>query len=139
MAGNDFPWVVARDSGWTRGTLSCGSGWQVCRCECAGFGQYGWVLMDCPPQWVTDEFGSLGTLRTLFVFGNSTWRYSVWSIAWFWHVLYRLWPIGVAARHIEILKRRCRTLLTWLWLCERTGRGSLIYFTIHGGGHVEGS
>ena len=26
---------------------------------------------------LTDEFGSLGTLRTMFVFGNSTWRYGV--------------------------------------------------------------
>ncbi|QCE00554.1 hypothetical protein DEO72_LG7g1844 [Vigna unguiculata] len=30
--------------------LSCGSGWRVCRCECAGCGQYRWVRMDCPPQ-----------------------------------------------------------------------------------------
>jgi len=32
---------------------------------------------------LTDEFGSLGTLRTMFVFGNSTWRYGVWSVTWF--------------------------------------------------------
>ncbi|QCE10921.1 hypothetical protein DEO72_LG10g2154 [Vigna unguiculata] len=31
--------------------LSCGSGWRVCQCECAGCGQYGWVWMDCPPVW----------------------------------------------------------------------------------------
>ncbi|QCD96839.1 hypothetical protein DEO72_LG6g1549 [Vigna unguiculata] len=54
--------------------LSYGSGWRVCRCECAGCGQYGWVRIDCPP---TDEFGSSGTLRTMFVFGNFTWRYGV--------------------------------------------------------------
>ena len=30
-----------------------------------------------------------------------------------------LWPIGVAARRLEILNRRCRTLLTWLWPCGR--------------------
>jgi len=89
--------------------------------ECAGCGQYGWVQMDCPPQWVTNEFGSLGTLQTMFVFGNSTWRYVVWSVAWFPHVLYRLWPIGVAARRSEIPNRRCRRLLTWLWPCARTG------------------
>ncbi|QCE03760.1 hypothetical protein DEO72_LG8g1786 [Vigna unguiculata] len=38
---------------------------------------YGWVQMDCPPQWFADEFGRPGTLRTMFVFGNSTWRYGV--------------------------------------------------------------
>jgi len=35
--------------------------------ECAGCGQYGWVQMDCPPQWIADEFGSPGTLRIMFV------------------------------------------------------------------------
>jgi len=29
---------------------------------------------------LADEFGSLGMLRTMFAFGNSTWRYSVWSV-----------------------------------------------------------
>jgi len=57
--------------------LSCGSGWRVLLCECAGCGQYGWVQIDCPPQLLADEFGSLGTIRTMFVYGNSTWRYSV--------------------------------------------------------------
>jgi len=33
--------------------------------------------IDCPPQYLIDEFGSLGTLRTMFVFRNSTWRYGV--------------------------------------------------------------
>jgi len=70
-----------------------------------------------PSSVVADEFGSPRTLRTMFVFGNSTWRYGVRSVAWFPHVLYRLWPIGVAARHLEILTRRCRTLLIWLWPC----------------------
>jgi len=68
-----------------------------------------------PSSVVVDEFGSPGTLRTMFKPGNSTWRYGVWSVAWFPHVLYRLWPIGVAARHLEILNRRYRTLLTGLW------------------------
>jgi len=26
--------------------------------------------MDCRPQYLADEFGSLGTLRTMFVFGT---------------------------------------------------------------------
>jgi len=30
-----------------------------------------------PPQFLANEFGSLGTMRTMFVFGNSTWRYGV--------------------------------------------------------------
>jgi len=30
-----------------------------------------------PSSVVADEFGSLGTLRTMFVFGNSTWHYGV--------------------------------------------------------------
>jgi len=54
---------------------------ECCRCECAGCGQYEWVQLDCPPQSLADEFGSLGTLRTMFVIGNSTWRYGVWSVA----------------------------------------------------------
>jgi len=33
------------------------------------------------------------------------------------HVLYRLWLIGVAARHLKVLTRRRRTRLTWLWPC----------------------
>jgi len=108
-----------------------------------------------PSSVVADEFGSLGTLQTMFVFGNSTWRYGVWSVAWFPHVLYRLWPIGVAARHLEILNRRYITLLTWLWPWEERERGFLKYLLcmvvamwrednvtsircigVHGGGHV---
>ncbi|QCD89211.1 hypothetical protein DEO72_LG4g151 [Vigna unguiculata] len=50
---------------------------ECCRCECAGCGQYGWVQRDCPPQLLADEFGSLGTIRTMFVYGNSTWRCGV--------------------------------------------------------------
>ena len=61
----------------------------------------------------------------MFVFGNSTWCYGVRSVAWFSHVLYRLWPIGVGARRLEILTRRCRTLLAWLWPCGRA-RTSLL-------------
>jgi len=38
--------------------LSCGSGWRVC----ASCGSYGWVQIDCPPQYVANEFVSLGTL-----------------------------------------------------------------------------
>ncbi|QCD83101.1 hypothetical protein DEO72_LG2g3444 [Vigna unguiculata] len=74
-----------------RQLLSCGSGWRMdtrnpgvvarvgeCgRYECAGSGQYGWVQIDCPPQLLADEFGSLGTIRTLFVCGTSTWRCGV--------------------------------------------------------------
>ena len=108
-----------------------------------------------PSSVVVDEFGSPGTLRTMFKPGNSTWRYGVWSVAWFPHVLYRLWPIGVAARHLEILNRRYRTLLTGLWPWEELEWGFLMYllcmvvamwregnetFTrcigVHGGGHV---
>ncbi|QCE05455.1 hypothetical protein DEO72_LG9g458 [Vigna unguiculata] len=50
---------------------------ECCRCECAGCGQYGWVQIDCPPQWLAGEFGSLGTLQIMFAFGNSIWRYGV--------------------------------------------------------------
>ena len=114
-------WVVARVG-------------ECCRCECAGCGQYGWVQMDCPPQWFTNEFGSHGTLQTMFVFGNSTWRYGMWSVAWYPHVLYRFWPIGVAAKRLELLNRRCRTLLAWLWPCGRKVtsllRGASIYMVM---------
>ena len=33
------------------------------------------------------------------------------------HVLYRLWPIGMGARHLGVVTRRRRTRLTWLWPC----------------------
>ena len=48
---------------------------ECCRCECVGCGQYRWVQMDCPSQKLADEFGSLGTLRTMFVFGWQPWRW----------------------------------------------------------------
>ena len=108
-----------------------------------------------PSSVVADEFGSPGTLGTMFVLGNSTWHYGVWSVACFSHELYRLWLIGVAARHLEILNRRYRTLLTWLWSWEELERGFLMYLLcmvvamwregnetstrcigVHGGGHV---
>ena len=41
------------------------------QCECADCGPHGWVQIDCPPQYLADEFGSLGTLRTTFVLGTS--------------------------------------------------------------------
>ena len=31
------------------------------------------VQIDCPSQLLADEFGSLGTIQALFVYGNSTW------------------------------------------------------------------
>jgi len=89
-----------------------------------------------PSLVVADEFGSPGMLRTMFVIGNSTWHYGVRFVACFPHVLYRLWPIDVAARHLELLTRRCRTLLTWLWPCERKGTRFPNVPIIHGGGHV---
>jgi len=115
--------------------------WVVARVgECAGVSVLVVASTDgsnrLPSSVVADEFGSPRTLRTIFVFENSTWRYGVGSVAWFPHVLYRLWPIGVAARHLEILTIRCRTLLTWLWPCERNGTRFPDVLNIHGGGHV---
>ena len=89
-----IPWVVTRDKGLsTWHSLSCGSEWHLLsygsglrmnmtnswvvarvgecyRCECASCGLYGWVQIDCLPQYVADEFGSLGTLRTMFILGT---------------------------------------------------------------------
>jgi len=114
---HEEPWVVARVG------------------ECAGVSVLVVASTD-GSRWIallseSLTSGSPGTLQTMFVFGNSTWRYSVWSVAWFLHVLYRLWPIGVATRHFEILNRRCRRLLTWLWPCERTGTRfpDILYYT----------
>ena len=56
---------------------------ECCRCECVGCGQYGWVQTGCPPQLLVDEFGSLGTVQTMFIYGNSTWFYVVLSVACF--------------------------------------------------------
>ncbi|QCE10522.1 hypothetical protein DEO72_LG10g1752 [Vigna unguiculata] len=68
------PWVVARKRMNTRNSRVVARVGECCRCECVGCGQYGWVQMDCPPQYLADKF-------------------------------------GVVARHLEILTRRCRTLL----------------------------
>jgi len=43
---------------------------ECCWFECAGCGQYGLVQIDCPPQYLVDEFGSLGTLQTMFILGT---------------------------------------------------------------------
>jgi len=32
-------------------------------------------------------------------------------------VLYRLWPICMTARHLEVIIRRRRTRFIWLWPC----------------------
>ena len=34
------------------------------------------------------------------------------------HVLYRLWPIGMTASHLEVIIRRCKTQVPWLWPCD---------------------
>jgi len=34
-------------------------------------GSYGWVQIDCSPQYVADELGSLGTLQTMFLLRTS--------------------------------------------------------------------
>ena len=43
---------------------------ECCRCECARNGVYGWVQLDCPPQYLTNEFASLGMLQILFILGT---------------------------------------------------------------------
>jgi len=43
---------------------------ECCRCECASYGSYGWVQIDCLPQYIADEFGSLGMLHIIFVLGT---------------------------------------------------------------------
>ena len=156
-----YPWVVAWDmvkhvpfyglwSGMTsfelwleiadehEEPLSGGSGWRVLPVWVCWLWPVRMGLVGLPSSVVPDKFGSPRTLRTLFVFGNSTWHYGVWSVAWFSHMLYRLWPIGVAARHLEILNRRCRWMLTWLWPCERIGTRFPNVLYIHGGGRVKG-
>jgi len=35
------------------------------------------------------------------------------------YVLYRWWPIGMVARHLKVLTKRCSTRLAWLWPCKR--------------------
>ncbi|QCD78786.1 hypothetical protein DEO72_LG1g2422 [Vigna unguiculata] len=62
---------------------------------------------------------------------GSAWRVTVYDPSlWFLHVFYRLWPMGMAARHFEVLTRRCRTLLAWLWPCGRKGTSSLMCIDI---------
>ncbi|QCD87429.1 hypothetical protein DEO72_LG3g1965 [Vigna unguiculata] len=82
---NNGSWNSVRLAVWT---VPPGGSYRFCGFEALGawrvfykaFGgalKYGWVQLDCPPQLLTDEFGSLGTLRTMFVIGNSTWRCGV--------------------------------------------------------------
>jgi len=69
--------------------LSCGSGWRVLSvwvCVCCG--TYGWVHWDCPPQYQSDEFGSLGTLRRLFVLGTPPGVTKCGPLHGFLHVLH---------------------------------------------------
>jgi len=35
---------------------------ECCQCEYASCNLYKWVHKDCPPQYLANEFGSLGTL-----------------------------------------------------------------------------
>jgi len=108
-----LPWVVARDSRWTRGTLSYGSGWRVCWWSVLV------VASTDGSRWISLLSESLTSLVVLgrcelcSYLGTSP-GVTVWSVAWFPHVLYRLWPIGVAVRRFEIPNMRCRRLLTWL-------------------------
>jgi len=61
----------------------------------------------------------------------------VWSVAWFPHMLYWLWPIGVTTRRLEILIRRCITLLAWLWPCgKKVTSLPWCVLMLHGCGHV---
>jgi len=41
------------------------------------------------------------------------------------HVLYRLWAIGMAASHLEVITRRSRTRFTWLWPCGMKSKGGI--------------
>ena len=43
---------------------------EYCQYECASCGSYEWIEIDYPPQYLADESGSLGTLRTMFVLGT---------------------------------------------------------------------
>jgi len=43
------------------------------------------------------------------------------------YVLYQLWLVGVAARHLEVLIRRRRTRVTWWWPCCVESKDSSSY------------
>jgi len=43
--------------------------------------------------------------------------YDPWH--WFPHVLYRLWPIDLAANYLGVITRRGRTRVIWLWPNDR--------------------
>jgi len=53
------------------------------------------------------------------------------------HVLYRLWPIGMAASYLGVITERCRTQITWLWPCDMGSneeillRGFMIYMHVY--------
>jgi len=59
--------------------LSCGSGWRVDDTDYVRIREL-YLALRC-------------MIRSMF----------------FLHVLYRLWPIGMAASHLEVIIRRCRT------------------------------
>ena len=41
------------------------------------------------------------------------------------HVLYQLWLVGVAARHLEVLIKRRRTRVTWWWPCDMKSKDGI--------------
>jgi len=74
-------------------------------------------LVRSPHQCQADEFGSLGTLQMLFILGTAPGVTECGSWHGFLPVLYQLWMVGVATRHLEVLIWSSRTRLTWWGPC----------------------
>ena len=115
----------AWDGRWTQGTLELSLGWRVLPV---------WVCWLWPVQMgpdrlpssvVADEFGSLGTLRLCSYLGTPPGVTVCDPWHGFSHVLYWLWPICMAANHLEVITRKCRTRITWLWLCDMESNGGI--------------
>ena len=115
-ARNSISWVVARDGGWTRGTLEL---W-------LGLASFASVSVLVVASTDGSKYISLlnNWLTILVVLGRCE-LCSYWELHLalqcvirsngFSHVFYRLWPIGMTTSHLEVITRRCRTWITWLW------------------------
>jgi len=117
----------AQDGGWTRGTLELSSGLRVLPVWVCWL----WPVRMGPDRLlssvVVDKFCSLGMLRLLSYLGTppSVTVCDLWP--GFPHVLYWLWLIGMAASHLEVITRRCRTRITWLWPCDMESNGEFLW------------
>jgi len=63
----------------------------------------------------------------LFVLGTPSGITKYGPLHGFPHVLYQLWLIDFAVRHLEVFIRRRRTQVTWWWPCDMNQRMEFLW------------